>query len=184
MSQKFAYGSRVVLRWHAEDDEIRPIPDSAEAALPPHEVKTNEQLYLTAIHLEQYRHATWSPVDYYEEALRRDPNDARCLNAYGLWLLRRGRFDKSEPMLRHAVKIITKRNPNPYDSEPIYNLALCLKYQGKKAEAYELFWKSTWSKACADAGYFEAAKISVEQHRFEDALDEVDRCLDSNSHKP
>lgn len=182
VSQEFAYGSRVVLRWHAEDDEIRPIPDSAEAALPPHEVKTNEQLYLTAIHLEQYRHATWSPVDYYEEALRRDPNDARCLNAYGLWLLRRGRFDKAEPMLRHAVKIITKRNPNPYDSEPIYNLALCLKYQGKKAEAYELFWKSTWSKACADAGYFEAAKISVEQRRFEDALDEVERCLDSNWH--
>ena len=34
VSKKFAYGSRIVLRWHAEDDEIRPIPDSAEAALP------------------------------------------------------------------------------------------------------------------------------------------------------
>ena len=54
----FLYGKRTVLCWHAEDDEIRPIPDSAEAALLPEQIKTNEQLYLTGLHLEQYRHAT------------------------------------------------------------------------------------------------------------------------------
>ncbi len=178
----FVYGQRTVLSWHAEADEIRPIPDSAEAALLPEQVKTNEQLYLTGLHLEQYRHATWSPTDYYEEALRRDPNDIRCLNALGLWYIRKGRFAKAEELLRKAVRLITKRNPNPYDGEPIYNLALALKYQGKIEEAYELFWKSTWNKAWADAGYFEAAKISVAQGRFEDALDELDRCLIFNAH--
>ena len=178
----FVYGQRTVLSWHAEADEIRPIPDSAEAALLPEQVKTNEQLYLTGLHLEQYRHATWSPTDYYEEALRRDPNDIRCLNALGLWYIRKGRFAKAEELLRKAVRLITKRNPNPYDGEPIYNLALALKYQGKMEEAYELFWKSTWNKAWADAGYFEAAKISVAQGRFEDALDELNRCLVFNAH--
>ena len=91
--------------WVAEDDDIRPIPDAAEAALPPVDTKTNDQLYLTGLHLEQYRHATWSALDYYEEALRRDPNDVRCLNQTGLWYLRRGRFQKAEPDLRKAVKI-------------------------------------------------------------------------------
>jgi tetratricopeptide (TPR) repeat protein len=153
------------LCWQAEDDEIRPIPDAAEAALPPQETKTNDQLYLTGLHLEQYRHATWSALDYYEEALRRDPNDVRCLNQTGLWYLRRGRFQKAEPYLRKAVKIWQKRNPNPYDGEAIFNLALCLKYQYRPHEAYELFWKSTWNKAWADAGYFEAACISVSQGR-------------------
>ena len=180
--KSFAYGQRIVLHWHAEADEIRPIPDSAEAALLPEQVKTNEQLYLTGLHLEQYRHATWSPVDYYEEGLRRDPNDIRCLNALGLWYIRKGRFAKAEEYLRKAVKLITKRNPNPYDGEPIYNLALALKYLGKVDEAYERFWKSTWNKAWADAGYFEAAKISVMQGRYEDALDEIDRCLNNNWH--
>ena len=180
--KSFAYGQRIVLHWHAEADEIRPIPDSAEAALLPEQVKTNEQLYLTGLHLEQYRHATWSPVDYYEEGLRRDPNDIRCLNALGLWYIRKGRFAKAEEYLRKAVKLITKRNPNPYDGEPIYNLALALKYQGKVEEAYERFWKATWNKAWADAGYFEAAKISVMQGRYEDALDEIDRCLNNNWH--
>ena len=169
------------LIWEAEPDEIRPIPDAAEAALPPLECKTADQLYLTGLHLEQYRHATWSALDYYEEALRRDPDDVRCLNQVGLWYLRRGRFDKAEPFLRKAVRIWQKRNPNPYDGEPLFNLALSLKYQGKENEAYRLFWKSTWSKAWADAGYFEAACISVGQERYDDALDELNRCLVFNS---
>ena len=173
---------RQVICWHAESDEIRPIPESAESALLPEQVKTNEQLFLTGQHLEQYRHATWSPIDYYEEALRRDPNDIRCLNALGLWYIRKGRFALAEGYLRKAVKLITKRNPNPYDSEPIYNLALALKYQGQHHEAYELFWKATWSKAWADAGYFEATKISMMQGRLDDALDEIERCLSNNWH--
>ena len=168
---------RLSLQWYAEDDDIRPIPDAAEAALSPQDTKTNDQLYLTGLHLEQYRHATWSALDYYEEALRRDPNDVRCLNQSGLWYLRRGRFDKAEDYLRRAVKIWQKRNPNPYDSEAIYNLALCLKCQNRLQEAYELFWKSTWSKGWADAGYFEAACISVSQGRYADALDELNRSL-------
>ena len=178
----FVYGQRTVLSWHAEADEIRPIPDSAEAALLPEQIKTNEQLLLTGRHLEQYRHATWNPLDYYEEALRRDTNDIRCLNAMGLWYIRKGRFHRAEEYLRKAYKLSIKRNPNPYDSEPLYNLALALKYQGKTGEAYELFWKATWSKGWADAGYFEAAKISTMQGRYEDALDETDRCLNNNWH--
>ena len=170
-----------LLVWEAEPDEIRPVPDAAEAALSPENTKTNDQLYLTGLHLEQYRHATWSALDYYEEALRRDPNDVRCLNQTGLWYLRRGRFDKAESYLRKAVKIWQKRNPNPYDGEAIFNLALSLKYQGRVHEAYELFWKSTWNKAWADAGYFEAACISVMQGRYDDALDELNRCLIFNS---
>ena len=173
------------LQWMAEPDEIRPIPDAAEAALSPEDTKTNDQLYLTGLHLEQYRHATWSALDYYEEALRRDPNDVRCLNQTGLWYLRRGRFDKAESYLRKAVKIWQKRNPNPYDGEAIFNLALALKYQGRQQEAYELFWKSTWNKAWADSGYFEAACISTSQGRYDDALEELNRCLifNSSNHK-
>ncbi|MCD8388523.1 MAG: DUF5107 domain-containing protein [Bacteroidales bacterium] len=173
---------KTLLSWHAEPDEVRPIPDAAEAALQPDEIKTTEQLFLTGQHLEQYRHATFSPVDYYQEALRRDPNDVRCNNALGLWLLRNGRFDLAERYLLHAVKVITKRNPNPYDSEPIFNLGTCLKFQGRIDEAYDRFYKSTWSAAWQDAGFLECARISVMQERWEDALHELDRSLIRNWH--
>ena len=198
---KEQYGKeRPVLTWSPEPDEIRPIPDAAEAALLPEQIKTNEQLYLTGLHIEQYRHATYVATDYYEEALRRDPNDIRCLNAMGLWYIRKGRLDKAEGYLRKAVKLSMKRNPQPYDGEPLYNLAICLKYQSQRIvsgfrfqvssfnflkvrkEAYDLFWKVTWNKAWADAGYFEAAKISVMEERLDDACEELRRCLNNNAH--
>ena len=170
------------LHWHAEPDEIRPIPDAAEAALSPQDTKTVDQLYLTGLHLEQYRHATWSALDYYEEALRRDPLDYRCNMQTGLWYLRRARFDKAEGYLQTAVKVLKKRNPNPYDGEPQFYLGVVSRYLGKPQTAYDCFWKSTWNKAWADAGYFEAACISMTDQRWEDALDELDRALISNSH--
>lgn len=168
---------REVLAWEPEPDEIRPTPDPAEAALLPGDIKTNEQLYLTGLHLEQYRHATWNPVDYYEEALRRDPMDVRCNNAMGLWYIRKGRFEKAEGYLRTAVKVLQKRNPNPYDGEPLYNLALALKYQGKLDQAYKWFYKSAWNGAWQDAGYFACAQISTLEGRYEDALWEIERSL-------
>lgn len=178
----FVKDGRTVLTWHTEPDEIRPIPDAAEAALLPDQIKTVEQLYLTGLHLEQYRHATYNPTDYYLEGLRRDPNDVRCNNAMGLWYIRKGRFDLAEEFLTKAVKLIQKRNPNPYDGEPIYNLGLALKYQGRYDEAYSRFYKSTWNGAWQDAGYFACAQISCMQGRYTDALYEADRSLLRNWH--
>ena len=171
-----------LLEWHAEDDKIRPIPDAAEAALSPQDTKTVDQLYLTGLHLEQYRHATWSALDYYEEALRRDPMDYRCNMQMGLWYLRRARFDKARTYLETAVKVQNKRNPNPYDGEALFYLGVVNKLLGQYGVAYNCFWKSTWNKGWADAGYFEAACISIAAEKWEDALDELERALISNSH--
>ena len=170
------------LRWHAEPAEGRPVPPPAEAALKPAEIGTCEQLYLTGLHLEQYRHATWSAKDYYEEALRRDPDDVRNNNALGLWYLRRGRFALAEPLFRRAVKVLQRRNPNPYDGEPLYNLGLCLRRLGRLDEAYDWFYKATWNAAWQDAGYFACAQISAAQGRWDDALDQLDHALARNWH--
>ena len=173
---------RPLLCWCAEPDEIRPIPDAAEAALSPQDTKTIDQLYLTGLHLEQYRHATWSALDYYEEALRRDPLDYRCNMQTGLWYLRRARFEKAEGYLQTAVKVLKKRNPNPYDGEPLYYLGLVNRFLRRSQAAYDCFWKAAWNKAWADAAFYQAACISMADERWEDALDELQRALVSNSH--
>ena len=170
------------IAWQAEPDELRRVPDAAEAALPPLETKTVEQLYLTGLHLEQYRHATWSPVDYYEEGLRRDPQDVRCNNALGLWYIRKGRFDKAEPYLERAVSVIKKRNPNPYEGEPIYNLGLTQKYLGKLRHAYDNFQKAAWNGALQGQAYTECAKISIATNHLEDALYETERAMRVGQH--
>lgn len=104
---------------------------------------STEQLYLTGLHLEQYRHATYQPTDYYLEALSRDSGDIRNNNAYGLWLFRKGKFQESAAYFKKAIETLTQRNSNPYEGEPYYNLGLTLKMQGRLAEAYDAFYKAT-----------------------------------------
>src|SRR6202012_35027 len=122
---------RELFKYDAANNKLNNIPEAAKPALMPDAVENTEQLFLTGQHLEQYRHATYSPVPYYEEALKRDPKDIRNNNALGLWYLRRGQFTKSESYFRKAIETLTGRNPNPYDSEAYYNLGLSLKYQDR-----------------------------------------------------
>lgn len=173
---------KLLLSWAPESDEIKEIPEPAKAALDPKAIRTTEQLYLTGLHIEQYRHATYAATDYYEEALRRDPDDVRNNNAMGLWLIRKGQFAKAETYLRRAVKTLTEKNPNPYDGEPLYNLGLSLKYQGKTEEAYDYFYKACWNAAWQDAGYYSLAQISASKGNWEDALYEIDKSLLRNWH--
>jgi tetratricopeptide (TPR) repeat protein len=171
---------RELLRYEPVKNRKNEIPQPAKAALPPHAVNNNEQLFLTGQHLEQYRHATYSPVPYYEEALRRDENDIRNNNALGAWYLRRGQFAKSEPYFRQAITASTQRNANPYDSEPHYNLGLCLQYQGRHAEAYEAFYKATWSSAWQSSAFFSLAQIDLFQGEPGKAIKQLQQSLDRN----
>jgi tetratricopeptide (TPR) repeat protein len=156
-------------------------PEPANAALLPAEVENNEQLFLTGQHLEQYRHATYSPVPYYEEALRRDPKDIRNNNALGAWHLRRGQFAKAEVYFRAGIETMTKRNPNPYDGELYYNLGLSLVMQGKSNEAYDAFFKACWNSAWQDSGYFSLAQIDMARGDYEKAIEHVRQSLDRNA---
>ncbi|MBL4678813.1 MAG: DUF5107 domain-containing protein, partial [Mucilaginibacter sp.] len=170
-----------LIRYEPALNRKNEIPQPAKPALLPADVENNEQLFLTAQHLEQYRHATYSPVPYYEEALRRDPKDIRNNNALGAWYLRRGDFAKAEFYLRKAIETSVSRNPNPYDSEPYYNLGLCLKYLGRNDEAYPLFYKGTWSSAWKDNGFFAVAQIDMIRGNYQSALEHISAAIDNNA---
>jgi tetratricopeptide (TPR) repeat protein len=174
-------GGRELIRYTPPPDEQHPIPEPATAAKSPTEIQSNEELFLNGLHLEQYRHATYEPEPYYLEALRRDPDDNRCNNALGLLLLRRGKFAEAEPYFRTAVESLTRRNPNPYDGEPYYNLGLALKMQGCYSEAFDAFYKAVWNAAWQDSGYFELARLACRDGRFAEALDLVERSLARNA---
>lgn len=162
---------RILISYREEKPGLRPVPSAARAAGRPSEIENNEQLFLTGLHLEQYRHATYGATDYYEEALRRDSRDVRCNNAMGLWNLRRGQFARAEAFFRKAIATLTERNPNPYDGEPYYNLGLALKFQGKNGEAFDAFYKSVWNDAWQHAGYLQLARIAASAGDFSQALE-------------
>ncbi|AXY78006.1 DUF5107 domain-containing protein [Paraflavitalea soli] len=171
-----------LVSWQPAMPTEKEIPAAARAAKLPSEIEQVEELFLNGLHLEQYRHATYNPVHYYEEALRRSPGDVRCNNAMGLLLLRRGQFAKAEPYFRKAISTLTTRNPNPYDGEPYYNLGWSLLMQDRLNDAYEAFYKATWNDAWQHSGFLMLARIASKQQRFEWALAHINKALIRNYH--
>ena len=99
------------------------VPEPAKAAPLPEDCETTEDLFLYGLHVEQYRHATYHPEDYYLEGLRRDPTDIRLNNAYGRCLLKKCDFTGAEKYFRKAVEKSIRSNQT-HDYEPYYNLGL------------------------------------------------------------
>jgi tetratricopeptide (TPR) repeat protein len=170
------------------------VPPPATEPPAPAEMASVDELFITGLHLEQYRHATRSPTLYWEEALRRDPLDSRCNNAIGLWHLRRGEYAEAEKHFRKAIERLTRRNANPYDGEVYYNLGLCLRpgcrlsaLEDSKAglltsapardEAYARFYKATWNQAWAGAGYHALAEMDCVSGNWVAALEHLNRSL-------
>ncbi|MBR2526983.1 MAG: DUF5107 domain-containing protein [Blautia sp.] len=173
---------RELVSYQPKDQGIPQKAQPAQAAKEPQEILTNEELFLTGLHIEQYRHATYLPDPYYLEGLKRDPMDARINNAYGSLLLRRGCFAQAEEYFRKAIKRLTWKNPNPYNSEAYYNLGLCLFYQGREDEAYDAFYKATWSNEQQEMSFYYLAAIAARRQAFGPALELVEKGLVKNIH--
>ncbi len=167
----------VLLSYQPRQKIAASVPPAATEPPAPEEIASADELYMTGLHLEQYRHATRSPVPYWEEALRRDPLDARCNNTLGLWRLRRGEFALAETHFRRAIERLTQRNANPHDGESYYNLGLCLRYLARDDEAYDAFYKATWNQAWAGASYHALAEIDCGRRQWGSALVHINRSL-------
>jgi tetratricopeptide (TPR) repeat protein len=148
-------------------------PAVANEPAMPEEISSSEELYLTGLHLQQYRHATRSPEPYWREALRRDEQDSRANHALGLWHLHRGEFVPAERHFRRAIERLTGLNPNPYDGEVFYSLGLSLRFQKRAEEAYAFFYKATWNAAWKSPAYHALAELDLKIGRWEKALEHL-----------
>ncbi|MBP7960925.1 MAG: DUF5107 domain-containing protein [Caldilineaceae bacterium] len=146
----------------------------------PADTETLEDLYLTAEHLEQYRHPTRYPETYWDEILRRDPNDTRAHIAYGRRTLNQGRLDQAADHFETAIKRLTHRHPNPSTGEAHYFLGLTYRFQGRLREAYAALYKSTWTYAWRAPAYYELAMLDCRTGEFEQALQHCESALDTN----
>ena len=170
-----------LIAYQPEKPAERALPAPATEPPPPAQIAGSDELYLTGLHLEQYRHATRSPEPYWLEGLKRDPGDTRINNAMGLLRVRSGQFADAEKYFASAVQRLTLRNPNPYDGEPFYNLGVARLYQGKIAEAYDAFHKSVWNYAWQSCGYYALASITALRGDMSTALEQVEQSLRTNA---
>ncbi len=176
--------SRELIRYQPVAVAASEPPRPATEPLPPEDIGSIEELYLTGLHLQQYRHATRRPEDYYREALRRDPGDGRCNTAMGEWHLRRGELPAAEHFLRAALERLTMRNPNPRHGEASYLLGLVLRLRGGLKGADEAFGKAGWDGAFTSAADTARAEIASLRGDVPRALALLERALAVNAVAP
>ena len=175
-------GTQILVSYKVYKPKLEPVPKPADAIPAPEKLKTTEELYLAATHLEQYRHATREPADYYRHGLELDGTDIRLNNGYGLLLYRRGQIKESIKYFQAAVKKQTWKNPNPYHGEGYFNLGLALAADGQEEKAFDAFYKSTWSAETQSAGFFWLARLACRRGDYEEALEYIEKSLIRNWH--
>ncbi|WP_353808522.1 DUF5107 domain-containing protein [Agromyces sp. SYSU T00194] len=165
---------RVLVRWvpsEVDDEE----PWVADEPPRPEDITSVEELYLTGLHLSQYRHPTRSPLPYWNAAIERDPSDVRTNLALADHAYRAGRYQETLDLVRVALARLTRRNANPQDAEAFYLLGLALRRLGRDDEAEQAFGKAGWDATWAPAAGLALAQSLSARDRNRAAL----RVLDS-----
>jgi tetratricopeptide (TPR) repeat protein len=150
-------------------------PWVASEPAPPTEIGSVDELYLTGVHLAQYRHPTRSPIPYFSEVLRRDPLDSRAAVALGAWHARRGEYDEARSLFERALERLTHRNLNPASGEASYRLGLVLERQGAFEAAAEHLAKSAWDAAWAHPASLALSRLALRAGDPATALEHAER---------
>ena len=164
---------RVLVAWQPQPKGRKKRPQERTIPPKPAQIECLEELYLQGAHLEQYKHHTFVPEDYYEEALRRDPGDLRCNLAMGRCCLERGDFAGARAHLNRAIERLTMRNCNPADPEPVYQLARLERLLGNYDAAYDGFAAASWQYGWRSACLYEMACIDCMRNERTQAVEHL-----------
>ena len=174
-------GDHELVSWSLRQPvDNRDEPWAATEPAPPSDIESQDELYVTATHLAQNRHPTRSPLPYFEEMLRRDPQDSRASISLGAANYRTGHYAQARKLLENGLARLTRRNLNPPTGEASYRLGLVLERTGHLDEAQERFGKAAWDKAWAHPAHLALARLALrsgqpaEAHRHADAALRMD----------
>jgi tetratricopeptide (TPR) repeat protein len=170
-------GRELVAYQPAAPKAASPMPTKVTPPPAPKDMKTVEELYLAGQRLEQFYSPSREPDPYYQEALRRDPDDSRVNTAMGLLELHRGLFTKAEQHFQTAIERLTKNYTRPRNGEPLYYLGIALKYEGQFDEATEAFNRAAWSVAWSTPANYALAELASRKGDRPQALVYLDRAL-------
>ena len=147
----------------------------------PSEIENMEELYINALHLEQYKQHNYDAKTYYLEGISRDPMDSRCNTALSRLALRDGEYEKCVEYADRAIARLTLRNMHPTDTEALYNKGIALKYLGRLDEAYDTLWRAAWNYSHRSAAYFALAEIDCIRGEYTEALEKIEISLGLNA---
>ncbi len=157
------------------------LPATVERPALPEDIQTIEELYLTGSRIEQFYNTSLNAMDYYREALKRDPSDIRTNTAVGSICLKNGDYLTARKHFAAAARRLTKDYTRPSDCEAFYLQGLTLKALKLYDEAADTLYRASWDYAFHSASLLELARISVLKGDLNKALDQVNESLKTNA---
>lgn len=157
------------------------LPEPVKPAAAPQDFKSDEELFLAGQRIDQFHDPDREPEPYWEEVLRRDPANTAAHTGLGIRALRSARYGEAEEHFRAALARLTAKYTTPKNAEPLYYLGVALKAQNRSDEAYDAFFKASWSQEWRGPSYFSLAEIACARGDFAAAIEFVDRSLDANA---
>ncbi len=153
------------------------LPEAVKPPPSPEDISTVEELYLTGKRNEQFYKAS---MNYYDEVLKRDPNNIRTNTAIGNLYLKNGEYGTARKFFAKAIKRLTLDYTRPSTGEALYLQGLTLKALGLYEEAIDTLYRATWDYAYHSAAYFELAQISCIKGDYGRALNQINESLSTN----
>jgi tetratricopeptide (TPR) repeat protein len=164
-----------------ELEPVEELPETVKGYPDPTEIETVEELYLTGSRVAQFYSPRHNPMDWFSEALKRDPNDVRTNTAVGNIYLKNGDYTAARSYFSRAINRLTKDYTRPSTGEALYLQGLTLKALGLIDEAIDTLYRATWDYAWHSAAYYQLAQISVSRGDFEKALFQINESLSTNT---
>jgi tetratricopeptide (TPR) repeat protein len=162
--------------------EKEDLPSVIDGTKPVEEYKTVEELYLAGLRVDQFNNARLDYMDFYNEALRRDPGDARVNIEVGKHYIRQAEWAKAEEHLLRAKERLEHDYTRAYDTEADYYLGYVYRMTGRQVEAEENLWAATYTPAFKHPAYYQLAVASTNSGDLENALKLVDDALLTGAH--
>jgi tetratricopeptide (TPR) repeat protein len=157
------------------------LPETVKRPPLPADIATVEELYLTGSRILQFYNPTLNAMDYFNEALKRDPSDIRTNTAIGNVHLKNGEYAIARSYFNKAIKRLTKDYTRPSSCEVLYLQGITLKALGLYNEATDTLYRATWDYAWHSAAYLELARISCMQGEYGKALSQINNSLLTNT---
>lgn len=172
----------VLISYQPVEREIqKDLPEIVKPPLDPKDIKTIEEVYLAGKRIEQFNHATYNPMNYFDEALARDPYDIRTNTAVGNIYLENGDYINARKYLGNAIKRLTQDYTRPKETEPLYLQGLTLKALELYDEAIDTLYRAAWDYPFSAASYLELSKISTLRGDYSKALEQINESLATNA---
>jgi len=158
------------------------LPPVIDGTKPVNEYETVEELYLAGLRVDQFNNARLDYMDFYNEALRRDPGDARVNIEVGKHYIRQAEWAKAEEHLLRAKDRLEHDYTRAYNTEADYYLGYVYSMTGKVADAEDNLWAATYTPAFKHPAYYQLAVIASREGDFNKALQLDNESLLTGAH--